>query len=143
MPSKILPPKDELKKLLEAGLTHKEIALAVSKATGVPVSRSTVSAAVHRAGLSEPNKKYNDEIPWTLKEEHMTHYAARMLRLLGRRRRGIQNSQEMDERLDSWLNMLREEHAVVTYLPNTRDGFFYVDGDFNKDGIPILEELKL
>lgn len=129
--------------MLERGMTHKEIAEAVSKQTGHLVRRSTVSAAIHRAGLSGPSKRYGDEIPWVVREEHLTHYAARMLRLLGRRRAGIQNSEEMDARLDSWLAMLEEHHAVVTYLPETAEGFFYVDGEPNEDGIPILEEVDI
>lgn len=138
MPTRILPPKAELQKLLEQGLTHQEIAEHVARDTGHNVKRSTVSAAIHRAGLSGRAKKYVDEIPWTVKEEHLTHYAARMLRTLGRRRAGIQNSAEMDARLDSWLNLLQQEHSVVTYLPNTPEGFYYVDGEPDEKGIPVM-----
>lgn len=142
MPAKILPSRDELKKMLDRGMTHKEIAEAVSRETGHPVRRSTVSAAIHRAGLSGQSKKYDEEIPWVVRQEHLTHYAARMLRLLGRRRAGVQNSDEMDARLDSWLQQLRENHAVVAYLPETEQGFFYVDGEPTKDGIPIVEDAE-
>lgn len=141
MPAKVLPHTTELKKMLERGMTHQEIADAISRTTGYTVKRSTVSAAIHRAGLSERNKKYTEEIPWTVREEHLTHYAARMLRALGRRRAGIQNSEEMDRRLNGWLAQLRREHAVVLYVPETTEGFFYVDGDFNKKGIPVMEEM--
>lgn len=143
MPARVLPSRDELQKMLERGMTHREIAEAVSRETGHPVRRSTVSAAIHRAGLSDAAKKYSDELPWTVREEHLTHYAARMLRLLGRRRAGIQNSAEMDARLDGWLRQLDENHAVVTYLPETSEGFFYVDGEPNEKGIPIIEEVQL
>ena len=93
--------------------------------------------------MSGPNKKYPEEIPWTVKEQHLTAYPCRMLRLLGRRRAGIQNSQEQDDRLDAWLDQLRREGAVVAYVPNTPQGFFYVAGEPNEKGIPIIEELKL
>lgn len=135
MPTRILPPRSELEKYLRSGMTHQEIAEAISRETGHEVKRSTVSAALHRAGLSARAKKYPDEIPWTVHEKHLTHYAARMLRTLGRRRQGIQNSAEMDQRLDAWLKMLRDNHAVVVYLPDKEEGFFYVDGDF--DEVPI------
>lgn len=137
MPAKILPSKAELQKMLEAGMTHSEIADAIARETGHPVKRSSVSAAVHRAGLSGQAKKYADEIPWTVKERHLTHYAARMLRALGRRRAGIQNSEEMEQRLDSWLEMLRSNRSVVVYLPSTNEGFHYIDGRFNDQDIPI------
>lgn len=125
--------------MLRSGLTHKQIAEAVSREVGQPISRSTVSAALLRAGLSSRAKKYEEEIPWIVRQEHQTHYAARMLRLLGRRRSGLQNSTEMEERLDSWLASMKEAHALVTYVPELDDGFVYVDGDFPENGVPIME----
>ena len=139
---KILPDRAELERLVRSGMTHREIAEMVARQTGQPVRRSTVSAAIHRAGLSSPAKKYAEEIPWRLKERHQTHYAARMLRLLGRRRAGLSNASEMDQRLDSWLAQLADAHAVVTYLPTTEDGFFYVDGVPNERGIPVIEKVE-
>lgn len=142
MPAKILPPKHELKKMLDQGMTHREIAEAVSRQTGRPVNRSTVSAAITRAGLSGTAKKYPETLPWTVREKHLTHYAARMLRLLGRRRAGVQNSAEMDQRLDAWLRQLEESHSVVVYLPETEEGFFYVDGSPTAGGVPINPEFS-
>jgi IS30 family transposase len=142
VPARILPDRSELEKMLRSGMTHAEIAREVSRATGHPVKRSTVSAAIHRAGISQPAKKYPEEIPWTVREEHLTHYAARMLRTLGRRRKGIANSAEMDARLDAWLELLSSNHSVVAYVPETPQGFFYVDGEPNELGIPIITDLK-
>lgn len=143
MPARILPDRSELEKMLRSGMTHAEIAEAVSRETGHPVRRSTVSAAIHRAGISSPAKKYPEEIPWTVKEQHLSHYAPRMLRVLGRRRKGIRNSEEMDARLDAWLELLKKEHSVVAYIPETEQGFWYVDGDFNDQGIPIVEKVQV
>lgn len=127
--------------MVEQGLTHQQIAEVVSRQTGHRVSRSSVSGALHRANATQPAKRYPEEIPWTVRDEHQTHYAARMLRLLGRRRRGIQNSAEADKRLDSWLRQLREAGAVVTYVPDTPDGFYYTYGEPDENGIPVLREL--
>lgn len=127
--------------MVDRGLTHQEIADEVSRETGYNVSRSAVSAALHRADLTKRAKKYVDEIPWTVKEEHQTHYAARMLRLLGRRRADITNSEESDRRLDSWLAQLAEAGAVVTYVPDTPEGFHYTWGKPDENGVPILREL--
>ena len=129
--------------MLRSGMTHAEIAEQVSRETGHPVRRSTVSAAIHRMGLTQPAKRYTEEIPWTVREQHLTHYAARMLRTLGRRRKGITNSAEMDARLDAWLKLLQDHHSVVAYVPDTQEGFFYVDGEPNELGIPIVEDLKV
>lgn len=127
--------------MVDRGLTHQEIADSVSRETGYHVSRSAVSAALHRANQSNRAKKYVDEIPWTVREEHQTHYAARMLRLLGRRRAGTTNSQESDKRLDSWLAGLTEAGAVVVYVPDTPEGFHYTWGKPDENGIPIMREL--
>lgn len=124
-------------------MTHLEIAEMVSRETGYPVSRSTVSAALHRAGESMRAKKYPQEIPWKVREAHQTHYAARMLRLLGRRRAGITNSAEMDSRLDTWLRQLESTGSVVVYFPQTPDGFFYIPGEPDVEGIPVKREVIL
>ena len=129
--------------MVDRGMTHQQIAEEVSRRTGYPVSRSSVSAALFRAGEVTNAKKYPEEIPWTVREEHQTHYAARMLRLLGRRRKGIANSAESDARLDSWLSQLRRAGAVVIYVPDTEDGFFYVQGEPDHPDIPIAKELAL
>jgi hypothetical protein len=127
--------------MVDAGMTHREIAEEVSRRTGMSVSRSSVSAALFRAGEASNAKRYVEEIPWTVKEEHQTHYAARMLRLLGRRRKGIQNSAESDARLDAWLRQLEKADAVVIYVPDTEDGFFYVRGEPDIEGIPVMREI--
>lgn len=126
--------------MVDRGMTHQQIAEEVSRRTGYPVSRSSVSAALFRAGQVNNAKKYVEEIPWTVREEHQTHYAARMLRLLGRRRAGITNSAESDARLDSWLRQLERSGAVVVYFPDTEDGFFYVQGTPDIPGVPVLRE---
>lgn len=140
MPARILPPVSRLRQLVDQGMTHQQIADLITHETGYPVGRSTVSAALHRAGEAQTAKKYPDEIPWRVKEEHQAHYAPRMLRLLGRRRKGITNSSEMDARLDAWLKQLEENGAVVVYVPDTEDGFFYVQGVPDVDGIPVRRE---
>lgn len=143
MPAKVLPPTSRLRALVEQGLTHAEIAELVTRETGYPVSRSSVSAALFRAGETKRAKRYADEVPWIVKEEHQTHYAARMLRLLGRRRKGIANSAEQDQRLDAWLKQLHDSGSVVIYVPDTESGFFYVEGSPDEPDIPIQKDFLL
>jgi len=126
--------------MVDRGLTHQQIADEVTRRTGYPVSRSTVSAALFRAGEASVAKKYVDELPWTIKEEHQTHYAARMLRLLGRRRKDIANSAESDQRLDSWLAQLQQAGAVVVYYPDTEKGFFYIKGEPDIPDVPVVRD---
>jgi hypothetical protein len=127
---------------VEEGLTHQQIAERVFTTTGNPVSRSTVSAALHRAGISSTTTRYREELPWRVKMDHITEYPARMLRLLGRRRSGGSLNEDEDKRLDSWLAHLDAEHAVVAYDPTSQYGFYYVERDDNVDlpGLPIRRQ---
>lgn len=139
MPARrVLPDNQTLQRWVERGMTHQEIAEEVYRLSGERVSRSTVSAALSRAGLSKQTARYADELPWRVKIEHMTAYPARMLRLLGRRRAGLDLTQHEEERLDSWLASLKDKGCVVAYSPDV--GFLYVEADEFGDGakgIPI------
>lgn len=135
---RLLPSDSELRHLVERGLTHQQIADWVLEHLGQKVSRSSVSVALSRAGLSKEAMRYRDELPWRVKAEHLTEYPARMLRLLGRRRADIELTPDEDSRLDAWLEALEESDWVVAYSPEA--GFLYVDADEigdGTDGIPI------
>lgn len=143
MPARLLPDKTTLRRLVDEGKTHNEIVDWVYENMGVRVQRSTVAAALSRAGLVTPANRYKDTLPWRVKQEHLTHYAPRMLRLLGRRRNGLPLTEEQNTRLDSWLDQLRQDHAVVVYIPQTDEGFHYVDGEWDTNEVPIMEKLPL
>jgi hypothetical protein len=135
---RLLPSDRELGRLVEQGLTHQEIADWVLEHLGHRVSRSTVSVALSRAGLSKEAMRYKRELPWKVKADHLTEYPARMLRLLGRRRAEGELTDDEDARLDAWLEALEEREIVVAYSPER--GFLYVDADEigdGNDGIPI------
>lgn len=137
---RMLPPVDELKRCVEAGMTHQEIVQYIQEKHGRKVSRSSVSAALSRAGLTErEGARYKDELPWRVKADHMTQYEARMLRLLGRERSGLRLTDEEVDRLDSWLEWMEEDDIVVGYAPKG-PGFIYLRneefGD-GENGVPI------
>lgn len=134
-----LPPMSELEELLRAGHSHREIATIVSQQTGTPVARSTISAAFHRAGISGDAPRYLEELPWRVKTEHLHAYPARMLRLLGRRRAGLELSVEEDGRLTRWIDQLAADGDVVGYDPETLEGFWYVPArpQDGAGGIPV------
>jgi hypothetical protein len=138
-----LPSSSELRRLVEQGLTHSQIAEHVSSASGVTVSRSTVSAALSRAGLTTAAMRYKQELPWRVRPDHLAQYPARMLRLLGRRRQNIELTEDEENRLDAWLDGIEEKQLVVAYAPDN-GGFIYVDADEINDGerdIPIRRRL--
>jgi DNA-binding transcriptional MerR regulator len=144
MPARrVVPDKTTMRRLLEAGMTHKEIAEWVYEQTGEPVARVSVTRAVERYGLQGEITRYDDLIPWRVRTEHAHDYAARMLRMEARRRRGKKLAPEWEAKLDSWLQQLEEKHAVVTYVPDSPNGFYYVpreEGDEDIIRKPEAEE---
>lgn len=139
-PTRVVPDATELRRLTAAGLTHQDIADRVYETTGQPVTRGAISSAISRAGLSAPGKRYDRTVPWRVKIQHSKHYAARMLRLLGRRLDGQELHESDAARLDSWLAKLDAENSIVVYCPETEDGFHYMDppAGWESDGVPIL-----
>lgn len=137
-PPRYLPPVQEIRKLLDGGMTQAQAAEYLSKQTGHKITRSAISVALTRAGLTEPNPRYEEEIPWKVGQAHLRAYPARMLRLLGRANAGGRLTQEENGRLTSWLDNLAKEQAVVAYSPTA--GFLYVPADEvgdGENGIPI------
>lgn len=140
---RLLPDNQTLRRWVEEdGLTHQEIADRIEKETGQRVARSTVSAALSRAGLSAKQERYTDEIPWRVEARHLREYPARMLRLLGRRNRGLSLKEEEDLRLTNWLDMLSEQNAVVAYDPTAVEGFVYTERiDTDPTDLPIRKQI--
>lgn len=119
-------PSDAKLAELARTMTHAQIAEYVYKTTGVKVGRSTVSAALSRAGLTN-RIRYSDALPWErIKIEHNGHYAAQMLRAGARIEAGQKVSDDLSDRYESWKARLDAEDAVVHYDPDTGEGFFYV-----------------
>lgn len=122
--NRISPTDKELEELLRLGYTHEDIVEKVYEDTGVRLSRSTISVAIGRAGLTSQNR-YTEEIPWTVATKYLRQYQVKMLRVLGRRRAGLEVTDVENNRLDSWLAKLERENAVVVYDPNR--GFGYAE----------------
>ena len=133
-----MPDVQRLESLRQQGMSYKQIAEWVEEKTGQKVAPTSVGAALSRAGKTKQRNRYEKHLPWVVHAEHVQHYAARMLRLLGRRDNGLPLSDLDIQRLDAWLRDLKDEHAVVVYEPDSPDGFYYVDGDWPADGIPII-----
>lgn len=134
-----LPDTATLRRWVEEGLTHDEITVRVYEETGQKVARSTVSVALHRAGLTAVGHRYASEIPWQVPTRFAAQYPVRMLRLLGRVRAGDTDIPDAEmRRFDKWRQWVEDENVAVAF--NDEIGFFYVradqPGDW-PDGIPI------
>lgn len=130
----------ELRRMVDSGLTHAQIAERVAAETGYPVAPKTVSAALSRAGETK-QRRYERELPWRVKTDHLYRYEAQMLRALGKRNAGLPESEYARTRLDSWLRKLESNGLVVVYVPDTEEGFFLIKGERDDPGVPVKQEL--
>ena len=124
----LVPDATTLRRYLDKGLSQAQIVDAWEEESGIRVSRSAIGMAISRRGLDSPRsaKRNMDLLPWVLKPEHRMATEARLLRLEGRRRRGEPLSARDLTWVSNWLEQLDRDHAVITYLPNTVQGFHRV-----------------
>ena len=126
--TQVAPGKAELAEMLRRKLTQAQIVAEWQERTGQRCSRSAIAMAIKRYGLesARPRPRYEELIPWKVRQEHRNNWHVRMLRLLGARKRGQSLSTEELRWLEGWLEQLNELNGVVAYEPDTDDGFFIV-----------------
>lgn len=111
-----LPPDDDLKKLLEKGLTHQQIADAYG------VTQQAVSGHVRLNNLAPAPPRYPAAVPWFVKAEHRGQYALRMLRLYGKRESGKPLKPGQAAMLERYEKRLAGLNDVVDYAEDI--GFY-------------------
>lgn len=129
MTQQLVPGKEVLRRYAQAGLTQRQMVEAWERESNIRVSRSAMGMALARyeiVGNRRRRARYEDMIPWTVKNEHQKSYDLWMLRLEARRRRGEEIDAGQLSRLNSWRLDLIEESAVIVYDPDTEQGFFWV-----------------
>ena len=133
----VAPGKTELDRYLRKGMTQAQIAEAWEKDTGVKVSRTTIAMAIKRYELNSahPRPRHDDMLPWHVKDEHRNHIEARMLRMEGRRRKGMPLSESDLNWLNKWRLQLDEKNAVVAYDPDHPEGFVWIPRTEEHDDI--------
>lgn len=123
-----LPSESILRKWVEVeGLSHGEIVFRVKEETGEDVSRSSVSAALSRAGYTH-RVRYGEEIPWPrISVDHNASFPLFMLRTQARLNRGLPVKERDEARLEEWKKELKEKNLVVHYEPRSPEGWFYTE----------------
>lgn len=79
-----------------------------------------------RNGLTRRIERNDDLIPWAVEKSHRNTYPVAMLRVLARRRAGVEVREVDDGRLDGFLAKLERDNVVVDYDPASLLGFKYV-----------------
>lgn len=120
MSRQVVPNKTEMRRFLRLGLTQQQIAEAWEAETGVRVSRAAIAMAIARYGLQSTHSRprYEETIPWKLRPEHQNDHNARMLRLEGRRRRGLPLTDQEARWLAAYVDNFKQRGIVVTYTPD-------------------------
>jgi hypothetical protein len=88
----------------------------------------------------EPRTNHDAElIPWTVQERHRWAYPLQMLRIEGRVRAGGARPTGSDAaRHHNFILRLRDRGEVITYLPDTPEGFHYIARDPSQDAPDAL-----
>jgi hypothetical protein len=139
----VRPTDEELLRLRRDGKSDKEIAQRFG------LKEASVRSRWTRMGAPARRDRYTDTIPWTVKSHHDDAYELRMLRLLAQRRRNKKLSSDSANRLQSWLDKLKEENSVVVYAPWSIEGTHPVDQNLvgstgitdDKGWIPVRPEI--
>lgn len=121
-----LPPRQELEKWLDEGLSHADIVQRIKDTTGEEVTLSTVSSGLSRMGLTD-RIRYDDFIPWgRISVDHNTAYQLQMLRIGARISKGLEVNDKARARYERWVAELDEKNLCVHYDYDSVDGFMYV-----------------
>lgn len=131
------PDKMWLRRHAEKGLTQQQMVDAWEKESDIRVSRSAIAMAMSRLGVesAHPRPRYEDTLPWHVLDEHKYNSQARLLRLEGRRRKGGNLTKRELSWLTTWRRELDAAGAVITYDPQTEEGFHWVPRTESDDDI--------
>lgn len=123
----------EIKRWYDEGKTYRWMVEEYRRKYGIEITVSGLAQIRSRQGWERRCERYDDLLPWRVREEHLTGYAAVMLRAEARRRRGEAIHPQYADRLPGWLRHLEERNVVVHYEPDL--GWFYVPREVYDDDI--------
>lgn len=134
----VAPDKSWLERAVRRELTQQQMVDEWATESGHRMSRSAIAMAMarHEVESAHPRPRYEDMLPWRVKNEHRMDTDARLLRIHARICRGEEVTSDEVQWHAGWLSRLREAKAVVDYERNA--GFHWVDradGDSPEDVI--------
>jgi hypothetical protein len=116
---------NRVEQLLRAGKTQLEV-VAIYRAEGVDVTQSAISQAISSGRIKVNTDRNSGGIPWKLRPEHRHLLAARMLRTQARLDAGLEVGPSLLAQVTTWREGLEIENSVITYDPETKEGFWRV-----------------
>lgn len=116
---------NEVEQMLRAGATQLEV-VRTYRARGVDVTQSAISQAISSGRIKVNTDRNSGGIPWKLRPEHRHLHAARMLRTQARLDAGLEVGPSLLDQVRTWREGLLIEDSVITYDPETKEGFWRV-----------------
>jgi hypothetical protein len=116
---------NKVEQLLRSGWTQGQVVKWYAE-QGVKVTQSAISQAISSGRIKVDTNRNSGAIPWTLKPEHRHLHAARMLRTLARQEAGREIGPSLRTQVKTWKEGLELENSVITYDPETPEGFWRV-----------------
>lgn len=115
----------EVEAMLRSGMTQTQVVKAYRE-RGISVAQSAISQAISAGRIKVDTNRNSGAIPWKLRPEHRHLHAARMLRTQARLDAGLDVGVSLAEQVRTWREGLQLEDSVITYEPETKEGFWRV-----------------
>lgn len=115
----------EIEQLLRSGKTQQDV-VDLYSSRGVEISQSAISQAITAGRIKVDTNRHTGGIPWKLLPQHRHLHAARMLRTLARLEAGLEVGPSLRDQVRTWREGLEIEDSVITYDPDTPEGFWRV-----------------
>lgn len=132
-----LPDKNTLTKWHEAGLSYPEMADRWFEESGVRKTPAAFGQACRREGLFR-NLKHDVWLPRNMRPEHQKAYDSEMIRRWSAREQGKKFSAIEDQRINGWLQNLRDADAILWYDADTQQGWWPVKRQASDDpNVPV------
>jgi hypothetical protein len=140
MAERVLPDKNTLEHWHEEGLTHQEMANRFYALTGHRCTRQAFRNACGRYGLTR-NYSHDEWLPADLRREHQRLYDTEMIRRWSARKQGKKYDAKEEQRINAWLQNLRDAGAILVYKRDTMQGWWPVHREPTDDpNVPVRVE---
>lgn len=120
--------------LLREGRSQREVAELMG------VSQPAISQAISRGEIHFENKRFakGKAVPWTVAPQHKDQHLVRMLRVRHRKDQGLTSAGPLERMYATFIRQMEKDDAVVTYDPETPDGFYRVRRRPGVDDHPLI-----
>lgn len=120
------PGKEWLTDRIAEGKNDREMVELWFQESGELVTPQAINKKIRTLDLRERVEDYSDLIPWEVKAEHAGHYLHKLLYAEGHVQKGKPITKRWETSLRNFKEKLKQENAVVIYLPDSPDGFYLV-----------------